>query len=408
MASAKARVDETSFHVAIVCALPREAAAVTLLFDEIWTKMSDDGKGDEQNTYLTGRIGQHNVVLATLPGMGTINAARVTVKMRWRYRRLRLALLVGICGGLPRIMNRDAFLGDVVMSKSVVQYDSGKQYPNHYIIDKNVQDKLESPYKEIRSLIAAFETEMVDHRLERAAIRHLKHLQNVARKDKSGPNYQYPGAVNDKVYPPNYHHKHRNSCSECAKSPNAVCMPGIRTSCIDIGCDPSQLIQRHGTTNLPAGADYVPQLFIGRIGSGNSVIKSGTDRDDMASKYGIIAFEMEGAGMWENIPCIVVKGICDYADTHKKKDWQDYASATAASVARAILERYPLADSDASSAPIGDLRRVNQRSVANNSAGGGTGANQGDVTGNSTSMPGSSQAPGQYDPRDPSRFPVKR
>ncbi|WYZ45759.1 hypothetical protein EsH8_VIII_001075 [Colletotrichum jinshuiense] len=44
---------------------------------------------------------------------------------------------------------------------------------------------------------------------------------------------------------------------------------------------------------------------------------------------------MEGAGVWDEAPCIVVKGICDYADNHKKKTWQVYAAATAASVLKA-------------------------------------------------------------------------
>ncbi|PNP74399.1 hypothetical protein FNYG_12448 [Fusarium nygamai] len=342
MAPGKAPTGDTSFRVAIVCALPREAAAMSLLFDQTWDEMSDDGKGLEQNTYLTGRIGQHNVVLATLPGMGTNHAARVTVKLRGKYTRLKLALLVGICGGVPRITNKEAFLGDVVISKSVIRYDYSKQYPHHLDFAFAIENSLASPYQEIRSLLATIEAELVDERLKRAATVHLKELQNAAREDRRSANYQYPGAANDRLFPSTYHHKHKKSCRECAKSPNAICMAAPKASCMDIGCDPSQLVQRRRASNLPAGADYVPQLFMGRIGSGNTVLKSGIHRDSFAARHGIIAYEMEGAGMWETIPCIVVKGICDYADTHKKKDWQDYASATAASVAKAIVERYPL------------------------------------------------------------------
>ncbi len=28
---------------------------------------------------------------------------------------------------------------------------------------------------------------------------------------------------------------------------------------------------------------------------------------------------MEGAGVWDEVPYIVIKGICDYADSHKNK-----------------------------------------------------------------------------------------
>ncbi|KAK7221927.1 hypothetical protein V2G26_009930 [Clonostachys chloroleuca] len=73
-------------------------------------------------------------------------------------------------------------------------------------------------------------------------------------------------------------------------------------------------------------------------------MKSGEDRDRIATEHGIVAFEMEGAGVWDEVPCIIVKGICDYADSHKDKRWQDFAAATAASVMKAILGRYVASD----------------------------------------------------------------
>ncbi|WKT50811.1 Nucleoside phosphorylase superfamily [Fusarium oxysporum f. sp. vasinfectum] len=59
-------------------------------------------------------------------------------------------------------------------------------------------------------------------------------------------------------------------------------------------------------------------------------MKSGEDCDHIARKFGVIAFEMESAGVWDNLPCLVVKGACDYADSHKAKATQNYAAATAA------------------------------------------------------------------------------
>jgi nucleoside phosphorylase len=67
-------------------------------------------------------------------------------------------------------------------------------------------------------------------------------------------------------------------------------------------------------------------------------MKSGQDRDKIAKRQGVIAFEMEGAGVWDEVPCIVVKGVCDYADSHKNKIWQDFAAATAASATKALLD----------------------------------------------------------------------
>jgi nucleoside phosphorylase len=47
---------------------------------------------------------------------------------------------------------------------------------------------------------------------------------------------------------------------------------------------------------------------------------------------------MRGAGMWDTLPSLVIKGVCDYADSHKNKVWQDYVAATAAAYMKAFLE----------------------------------------------------------------------
>lgn len=61
--------------------------------------------------------------------MGTNNVAAATATMRTSYVGLRLVLIVGVYSGLRRIANMDVFLGDVVVSKSVIQSDYGRQYP---------------------------------------------------------------------------------------------------------------------------------------------------------------------------------------------------------------------------------------------------------------------------------------
>ncbi len=81
----------------------------------------------------------------------------------------------------------------------------------------------------------------------------------------------------------------------------------------------------------------IPEIHIGRMASGDSVMKSGEHRDQIARQQNVIAFEMEGAGAWDEVPCIVIKGVCDYADSHKNKLRQPFAAATAASVMKAVL-----------------------------------------------------------------------
>ncbi len=38
-----------------------------------------------------------------------------------------------------------------------------------------------------------------------------------------------------------------------------------------------------------------------------------------------------------NFPCLVVRGICDYSDSHKNDRWQRYAAAAAAAYAKELL-----------------------------------------------------------------------
>ncbi|KAM5376341.1 hypothetical protein ACJZ2D_005563 [Fusarium nematophilum] len=70
------------------------------------------------------------------------------------------------------------------------------------------------------------------------------------------------------------------------------------------------------------------------------VTKSAEYREKLAQTEGVIAFEMEGAGVWRELPCIIVKGVCNYADSEKTKVWQDFAASMAAGTSKAIREAY--------------------------------------------------------------------
>ncbi|KAH7129240.1 Pfs, NACHT and ankyrin domain protein [Dactylonectria macrodidyma] len=85
-----------------------------------------------------------------------------------------------------------------------------------------------------------------------------------------------------------------------------------------------------------------PQIHYGAIASGNQVMRSGTARDDIARQLEVMCFEMEAAGLMDVLPCLPIRGICDYSDSHKSKEWQRYAAATAAAYARELLEVLPV------------------------------------------------------------------
>jgi hypothetical protein len=47
--------------------------------------------------------------------------------------------------------------------------------------------------------------------------------------------------------------------------------------------------------------------------------------------------EIEAGGLMDNFPCVAIRGICDYADSHRNKEWQGYTAATAAAYGKELL-----------------------------------------------------------------------
>jgi nucleoside phosphorylase len=85
----------------------------------------------------------------------------------------------------------------------------------------------------------------------------------------------------------------------------------------------------------------IPTIHYGCIASGNQVMRCGETRDRLARELGIICFKMEAAGLMDTFPCLAIRGICDYADSHKNKEWQEYAAAAAAAYAKEFLLTTP-------------------------------------------------------------------
>lgn len=346
----------SDFQIAIICALELEAEAVLYLFDRTW-----DGNGDpfgkaarDPNHYRTGQLGKHNVVLVTLPGIGKVNAATAAAALLSSYTNIRLALIVGICGGVPSPPNlkEEILLGDVVISDAVVQFDFGRRYPDgNFHIKSNIKERLGKADNNVKSLLKIFGTQQGKDLLECGAFKNLKTLQKnelvaAKRNGRDGNIYSYPGITKDKRYKPLHVHRHRKDTA-CGCTDRHACQTAREESCESLGCEDSELlVTRTRRLELKRKLDskndmrvQAPSIFMGAMASGDTVMKSGEDRDRIAKEEGVIAFEMEGAGVWEQpyTSCLLIKGVCDYADSHKNKDWQYFAAATAAAVMKALL-----------------------------------------------------------------------
>ncbi|KAK4226283.1 nucleoside phosphorylase domain-containing protein [Podospora fimiseda] len=333
------------FTLGIICALQLETNAVKLVLDELYTTKEEPllGKSDRDHTgsYLTGRIKNHNVVLVTLPRYAKKRAQIAAADLVASFPNIHLVFVVGICGALPTILKtgEEVLMGDVIISTSIVQYDLGAQFPHVYKID--MDRALPGTAGDIVSLIKSLNGDKQG--FEDHVAKCLTDIQRAEPKT-----YRFLGIDKDFVFPVDYLHLHRSSDGvDCGCTETGACDVAKKMKCRELSCARDMMLPRQRVEQKKRLEDggkmeeaQKPAVYFGAIACGNRVVKSGVFRDALGEEVDIIAFEMEGSGVWEqsDVSCMVIKGACDYADSHKKKGWQNWAAATAAAACKAILE----------------------------------------------------------------------
>ena len=311
---------------------------VELMLDKDWT---DDGPSfgkavGDTNVYTTGVLSDHNVVLCYMPGMGGNNAAACAASLRISFPKVEIAFVVGICGVAPKDpqTGEHVILGDCIISTAATQYDFGRQYPDGFSIKTSVDDSLSRANAGIRAAISKLRTRRNIRKLTDKLVAHLQDLQ------QREPDLRHPGMEKDRLFRSDYDHGQHlpnTRCTHCDKDTPGACSK----DCNEIKCDLTFTVSRTEHSSVEsASKENVhrhPKVHFGRFGSANMVVKAGMFRDRITKQHDVIAFEMEGAGTWDVLPTIVIKGACDYADSHKSKEWQQYAAVVAASCLKAVL-----------------------------------------------------------------------
>ncbi|KIW70684.1 hypothetical protein PV04_02929 [Phialophora macrospora] len=316
------------YHIAVICALEEEAEAVRAVFDHRWDHQPDGDNivkhHSDKNQYNTGVILKHNVVLASPDEYGKGNATRVMSHLRSTFPGILWGLVVGVCGGVPAPKDREPiYLGDVVISTKILEYDKGKQYPYAFKPNETFDQK---PGTALATYLKMIKGKTNLAKVNDDMKRYLE--------ERSGGEVTYPGPSSDKLLPSKYLHKHHNdeceACKTCFDSSGEPCAESEKSTCDELGC--TSVLARN--LEIPRS----PHIHFGYVASGDMVLKSGTHRERYADKAQVIAFEMEGAGVAKDIvDCLVIKGVCDYADSHKHKGWQPYAAEVAAACMKALL-----------------------------------------------------------------------
>ena len=300
------------YQVGVVCALPKEMTAARAILDEEHETIKSQDALDHNN-YVLGRVHTHNVVIACLPAgvYGNNAAAIVASNMLRTFTRLRFGLMVGIGGGIPNLeKGLDIRLGDVVVSQpdkthgGVVQYDLGKDLGEGKFERKGF---LRPPPTLLLTALATLQSQhdLDDSKLPTLLSQMIQRHPNLA---KTG--YVSPGSEKD--------------CLNCAQ-------------CGSLERDSSCKLCNHGKIQREARSDQTPVVHYGIIASGNHLIRNAAERDRLGCEFGALCVEMEAAGLINEFPCLVIRGICDYADSHKNDAWQKYAATTAAAYAKELL-----------------------------------------------------------------------
>lgn len=293
--------------VAVICPLPIELDAVLAVFDDYPRVL-------EGSPYYYGIISKHSAVAVCLPKIGILPARDCGALLKIRFPSIQYRFLVGIAGGIPDEKN-DVRLGDVVIGTYLNKYDAGKWFNG----DLQPSPLLIEAPQELLEVIPIFKTrpqqrpdQLLEEQLETMRIR------NPERRT----HWTYPDVeeARDLLFTPSY-----------------TCLTPSQDQC---SCDPTQIIDR---VNRQLQS---PKVHYGLIASGDQVMKDAMKRDKVKNtikndlRKEVLAVEMEAAALYD-LGYMVVRGICDYADSHKNKKWQHYAAATAAACFKTLLCLFP-------------------------------------------------------------------
>lgn len=309
------------YTVGWICAASTEYVAARAFLDEVHGEPEYVSINDN-NDYMLGKIGKHNVVIAVLPeeDNGTASAASVARDMLHSFPNVRIGLMVGIGGGAPS-SRHDIRLGDIVVSVphdgkgGVFQYDFGKNIQNQRFRETGF---LNQPPTILRTAVNGLKVqyEIDGHQLRKAFSSILEKNKRLYQK------YKRPDSSSDRLYQSGFAHPSGKE-GNCA----ALC-----------GDDSLNLIFRPERTE----DEDDPTIHYGLIASANQVMKDASFRDTLAKEKEVLCFERGAAGLMNHFPCLVIRGICDYSDSHEYKEWQGYAAMMAAAYAKDLLYRIHL------------------------------------------------------------------
>ncbi|KAH8587984.1 ankyrin repeat-containing domain protein [Bisporella sp. PMI_857] len=338
------------YTVGWICALPKEQTAAMAMLDQRDPDLPKPP--NDHNAYTLGSVRNHKVVIACLPKgkYGNNSAATVAARMVGTFPSIKFGLMVGIGGGIPPNVR----LGDVVISSpdyqypGVVQWDLGKTEEGGKFIRTGA---LNNPPSALLTALTKLESahDMNGSKVPRYLDDLKKNWPNLV------PKYILSDSLKDPLSVPNNCHRSQRSWQAIFlilwEKILALLSYLLGWSVFTpMSHEAEQVTNNAGSRAIGGEQNRARNMRVhyGLIASGNQVIKDAKVRDGLNQCLGgnLLCVEMEAAGLMNDFPCIVIRGICDYADSQKNKDWQEHAAATAAACAKELLEYVQPSDVD--------------------------------------------------------------
>lgn len=325
------RKDESLTHddytVGWVCALSEEQTAATAMLDREHPPLSKPST--DNNAYTLGSIGEHNVVIACLPlGMtGIAPSAAVATSMVATFPRIKFGLMVGVGGGVPS-KNSNIRLGDIVVSTPVGTYPGVVKWDSGKITGIDKFERTGSLSMPPKSLLTALSLLRTQHAMGRSKIS--QYLEEVKQKSSElASMICRTDSLQDLLFKSSYSHVEQSALDEDEEDYKKY------ESCHF--CDKSMIVERNPEKS---------PVHYGLIASGDKLVKDAAFRNKLNKELGghVLCVEMEAAGLVNEFPCLVIRGVCDYADSHKNDDWQEYAAIRAAAFAKELLQYVQASD----------------------------------------------------------------
>ncbi|KAH8424929.1 uncharacterized protein LDX57_002675 [Aspergillus melleus] len=302
------------YQIGWICSDPIVAAAAHQMLDEEYGPLDEQDELDT-NSYTLGRVGKHSVVIVCVGGQGrgTTPATATAIHMMRTFPALRTALAISIGGAIPSPED-DMCLGDVVVSYptdecgGILQFDLGP-IRNDTTVWRTVY--LNHPPK---VLLAAVD------RMRAATLRndplYPEYMVEAAKPTaRTEQNFKSPGKEHDRLFRVETEH-----------SPGGCHYDGFSPEC-EIERDERE--------------DAEPRIFYGVVASGNALVEHGSTRERFGKETGALCFETLSAGVIQDLPCLAICGISNYAESSKNGEWEGYAALAAAAYAKELLAYVP-------------------------------------------------------------------